>query len=78
MLYHVILCYVILTDATLCYVTICYVEHLKHVIYYVLNSQHFTVGHASKIDAILQMMRYAEDNDDLTAGLVVAAIGACR
>jgi hypothetical protein len=35
-------------------------------------------GHAAKIDAILQMLRYAEDNDDLTAGLVVAAIGACR
>ena len=35
-------------------------------------------GHAAKIDAILQMLRYAEDNDDLSAGLVVAAIGACR
>lgn len=35
-------------------------------------------GHASKVEAILQMLRYAEQNHDLTAGLVVAAIGACR
>ena len=35
-------------------------------------------GHSSKIEAILQMLQYAEKNDDLTAGLVVAAIGACR
>lgn len=56
---------------------ICCVE-LEHLISFLLNSLHCAAGHASKIDAILQMLRYAEDNDDLTAGLVVAAIGACR
>jgi hypothetical protein len=38
----------------------------------------YYVGLPLKIDAILQLVRYAEETNDLTAGLVVAAIGACR
>lgn len=53
-------------------------QHLTHTpIFLPYDDTHYA-GHAAKIDAILQMLRYAEDNDDLTAGLVVAAIGACR
>jgi hypothetical protein len=51
---------------------------LTHTPIFLPYDDAYYTGHAAKIDAILQMLRYAEDNDDLTAGLVVAAIGACR
>jgi hypothetical protein len=38
----------------------------------------YYVGHPAKVDAILRLLQYAEDVNDLTAGLVVAGIGACR